>query len=126
MLSYTTWLVSKMDPVKYIFKKNTLTGSIARWQVLLSEFDIVNVTQKATKGSALVDYVAQQPINDYQSMHLEFPDEDIITLFEEEVKDEDKDKWIAWFDGVSNALGHGIREILVSSDKQYIPFMARL
>ena len=44
MLSYTTWLVSKMDPVKYIFKKNTLTGSIARWQVLLSEFDIVYVT----------------------------------------------------------------------------------
>ena len=36
MLNYTTWLVSKMDPVKYIFEKPTLTGRIARWQVLLS------------------------------------------------------------------------------------------
>ena len=65
MLNYTTWLVSKMDPFKYIFEKSTLTGRIARWQVLLSEFDIVYVTQKEIKGSALADYLAQQPINDY-------------------------------------------------------------
>ena len=38
MLSNTTWLVSKMDSVKYIFKKLALTWRIARWQVLLSEF----------------------------------------------------------------------------------------
>ena len=69
MLNYTTWLVSKMDPIKYIFQKPALTGRIALWQVLLSEFDIVYVPQKAIKGSALVDYLAQQPINDYQPMH---------------------------------------------------------
>jgi len=49
MLSHTTWLVSKMDPVKYIFEKPALTGRIARWQVLLSKFDIVYVTQKVIK-----------------------------------------------------------------------------
>ena len=26
MLSHTTWLISKMDPVKYIFEKPALTG----------------------------------------------------------------------------------------------------
>jgi len=52
MLNYTTWLVSKMDPVKYIFEKPALTGRIAWWQVLLSDFDIVYVTQKVIKGSA--------------------------------------------------------------------------
>ena len=31
MLSYTTLLVSKMDPVKYIFEKPALTIRIARW-----------------------------------------------------------------------------------------------
>jgi len=41
-------------------------------------------------------------------MYLEFPNEDIMTLFEEEVEDEDGDKWIVWFDGTSNALGHGL------------------
>ena len=48
-----------MDPVKYIFEKPALTRWIAQWQVLLSEFDTVCVTQKAIKGSALVDYLAQ-------------------------------------------------------------------
>ena len=41
MLSHTTWLISKMDPIKYIFEKPALTGRIARWQVLLSEYDII-------------------------------------------------------------------------------------
>jgi len=58
MLSHTTWLVSKMDPVKHIFEKPALTAWIARWQVLLSEFDIVYVTQKAIKGSTLADDVS--------------------------------------------------------------------
>ena len=70
-----------------------------------------------SEGNALADYLAQQPINDYQPMHPKFPDEDIMALFEEEVEDEDKDKWVVWFDGVSNALGHGIGAVLVSSDK---------
>ena len=59
-------------------------------------------------------------------MHSEFPDEDIMALFEEEAEDEDRDKWVVWFDGASNALGHGIGAMLVSSDKQYIPFTAKL
>jgi len=59
MLSHTTWLISKIGPVKYIFEKPALTGQIARLQVLLSEFDIVYVTQKAIKGSVLADYLAQ-------------------------------------------------------------------
>ena len=59
-------------------------------------------------------------------MHPEFPDEDIMALCEEEGEDKDKDKWIVWFDGASNALGHGIRAVLVSPDKQCFPFMATL
>jgi len=126
MLSYIAWLVFKMDPVKYIFEKPALTGRIARWQILLSEFDIVYVTQKDIKESSLTDYLAQQPMNDYQPMHPKFSDEDIMAMFKEKVEDEDRDKWVVWFDGSSNALGHGIGAVLVSSDKQCLPFMARL
>ena len=122
MLSHTTWLISKMDPVKYIFEKPALTRRIARWQVLLSELDIVYVTQNAVKGSALADYLAQQPLQDYRPMHPEFPDEDIMALFEERRTHEDIDKWIVCFDEASNALGHGIGAVLVSPDDQCIPF----
>ena len=37
MLNHTTWLITKMDPIKYIFEKPALTGRIARWQMLLAE-----------------------------------------------------------------------------------------
>ena len=96
MLSHTTWLVSKMDPIKYIFQKPALTGRIARWQVLLSEYDIVYVTQKAVKGSALADYIVHQPVENYQSMQCEFPNEGKMVLFDNE--DSSKERgWIMWF-----------------------------
>ncbi len=113
------------EDIMYIFEKPALTGRIARWQVLLSEFDIVYVTQKAIKGSALADYLAQQPLNDYQPMHPEFPDEDIMALFEEKL-DEDQDKWTVWFDEASNILGHGVGAVLISPDNQCVPFTAKL
>ncbi|RDY04541.1 hypothetical protein CR513_11727, partial [Mucuna pruriens] len=37
MLAQTTWLIAKMDPLKYIFAKPTLTRRIARWQMSLSD-----------------------------------------------------------------------------------------
>ena len=40
MLNHTTWLISKMDPIKYIFEKSALTRRISRWHMLLSEYDI--------------------------------------------------------------------------------------
>ena len=125
MLSHTTWLVSKMDPIKYIFEKPALTGRIARWQMLLSEYDIVYVTQKAVKGSTLASYLAHQPVNDYQSMQDEFPDEDIMALFEEGGTSREG-KWVLFFDGASNILGHGIGAVLISPEKKYIPITARL
>jgi len=49
-----------------------------------------------------------------------------MTLFEEEVEDEDRDKWILWFDDASNTLGHRIGAVLVTPDDQCIPFTARM
>src|SRR5687767_8632988 len=51
MINNTTWLISKIDPIKYVFEKSALTGRIARWQMLLSEYDIKYRAQKAVKGS---------------------------------------------------------------------------
>jgi len=75
MISHTTWLISKIDLIKYIFEKPTLTGRIARWQMLLSEYDIEYRSQKAIKGSILVDHLAHQLIEDDQPIKFDFPDE---------------------------------------------------
>ncbi|MCQ7416301.1 reverse transcriptase domain-containing protein [Salmonella enterica] len=125
MLYYTTWLISKMDPIKYIFEKPSLSGRIARWQVLLSEYDIVYVTRKSIKGSALADHLAEQPIDDYEPMKFDFPDEFVSTIMvEKEISD--LETWTMLFDGASNELGHGIGVVLISPEGKLFPLTAKL
>jgi hypothetical protein len=46
MLAHPVMLLARMDPLKSLFEKPALTGRTARWQLLLSEFDITYVTKK--------------------------------------------------------------------------------
>ena len=55
MLYFTTHLIFRMNPLKYIFEKPTLSSRIARWHMILLEFDIVFITQKLVKGSAIAE-----------------------------------------------------------------------
>jgi ribonuclease HI len=121
MLYYTTWLVSRMDPIKYIFEKPALTGKIARWQVLLSEFDILFVARKAIKGQAIADYLVDYPSKQLELMNLEFPDEDVMT-----VEEGDHCRWKLYFDGAANSVGSGIGAVLVSPKGQQTPIAVKL
>ena len=80
MLTQTTLLISKMDLIKYIFEKPALSGRIARWKMILTEYDIQYMSQKEIKGSVLADHLAHQDVDDYQSMNFEFPDENIMLV----------------------------------------------
>lgn len=64
MLYSKTWLLSKIYPLKYVFEKPTLAVSIARWKMLLLEYDLLYVAQKVIEGSVLEEYLAHQPIKD--------------------------------------------------------------
>jgi hypothetical protein len=110
-----------MDPIKYIFEKPALTGKIARWQVLLSEFDILFVARKAIKGQAIADYLANYPFEQRELMDSEFPDEDMMTT------DEDCHcRWKLYFDGAVNAIGNEIGIVLVSPKGQQTPIAVKL
>ena len=80
MLYHIIWLITKLDPIKFIFEKPSLFGRIARWQVLLSEFDILYVSQKAIKGSAIADFLAERANEEYKPMSFDFPDEDLMAV----------------------------------------------
>ncbi|OMO77592.1 reverse transcriptase [Corchorus capsularis] len=127
MLYHTTMLVARLDPLRYIFVKPGLSGRIARWQVLLSEYDIVYVSQKAIKGSVVADFLADRASNDYEPVKFEFPDEDLMAVMNvgNEVSEEST-KWNVYFYGASNMLGHGIGAVLVSPDGDHFPATARL
>ncbi|MBI1572467.1 hypothetical protein IOK37_27170, partial [Escherichia coli] len=49
MLAYSVKLISRMDPIKYLFEKPALTHKLARWLLLLAEFDLQHVTRKSVK-----------------------------------------------------------------------------
>ena len=119
MLYYTTWLISKMEPIKYIFEKPSLSGRIAKWQVLLSEFDIVYITRKVINGSVIVDCPAELPIEDYEPMKFDFPDEDIMALI-----NTSPNTWTMMFDGATNEIGYGVGAILMSPDGKWYPLTA--
>ena len=80
MITFPILLFAHMDPLKYLFEKPALTGRIAKWQLLLSEFDITYVTQKAIKGQALADHLAARSLLDYQPLKTFFPDEDLLLI----------------------------------------------
>lgn len=55
--------------------------------MLLSEYDIQYVTQKAIKGSVLSEFLAHQILDDYQPMRFYFPDEYVMALRDYEIPD---------------------------------------
>ncbi|XP_070005934.1 uncharacterized protein [Nicotiana sylvestris] len=56
-------------------------GRLAKWQILLTEFDIVYVTCTTMKAQALADHLAKNPVDEeYQPLSTYFPDEEINTI----------------------------------------------
>ena len=58
MTEYSMHLISRIDPLRYLFDKLALVGRLMRWLVLLTEFDIHYVTQKSIKWSIVVGHLA--------------------------------------------------------------------
>ena len=125
MLYFTTWLISRIDPIKYIFEKPALTGKISHWKMLLSEFDIVFVTRKAIKGQAIADYLADQPLNDLELSESLFPDKDVMAL-EPKPDSIEPWHWKLYFDGAANSIINGVGAVLVSPKGQQILVSVKL
>jgi hypothetical protein len=62
MLSHPIKLITKINPLKYLLAKAMLTRRMAKWVMLLSEFDIEYVERKAIKGQVITDQLAKAPL----------------------------------------------------------------
>ncbi|XP_016731357.2 uncharacterized protein [Gossypium hirsutum] len=85
---------------------------MARWQILLSEFDIVYVNQKAVKKSAIADFLASRALEDYEPLNFDFLNKDLICVATTEEGALEELPWKLNFDGASNAVGNGIGAVL--------------
>jgi ribonuclease HI len=72
-----------------------LTGRLAKWAIMLTEFDITYVPQKAIKGRALADFLAAHPIPDDSPLSCDFPNEEVMNI------QQDNPVWKMYFDGAS-------------------------
>ena len=85
-----------------------LTGRLAKWAIILTKFEIAYFSQKAIKGQALADFLAEHPVSDDSSLACKFPDEEIMNV------EETNPSWEMYFDGASSIrpmLGNQVPKI---------------
>ncbi|RVW63637.1 Retrovirus-related Pol polyprotein from transposon 412 [Vitis vinifera] len=81
MTEYSVLLVSRLDPLRYLFDRPVLT--------------------EVSKGSIVADHLASLPISDDRSVDDDFPDEQIVSMTS-------ITGWRLYFDGAANQSGFGI------------------
>ncbi|XP_077228548.1 uncharacterized protein LOC143861512 [Tasmannia lanceolata] len=122
LLSHRVLLLSRMEPLKYLFEKPALTGRTTRWLLLLSKFDITYVTQKSVKGRAVAEQLVEIPIKETGILRTDFPEEQIMTMEEGSYES----RWTLYFDGASNQKGQGVGALLISPRNEHIPLAVKL
>ncbi|KAJ9693906.1 hypothetical protein PVL29_009734 [Vitis rotundifolia] len=119
MTEYSVHLISRLDPLRYLFDRPALTGRLMRWLVLLTEFDIQYVSQKSIKGSIVADHLDSLPTSEDRPVDDDFPNEEFVAMTS-------LSGWCMYFDGAANQLGYGIGVLLVSPQGDHIPRSIRL
>lgn len=113
MLIHSMKLIAKIDPLKYLLSNSTLIGRLAKWVMILSEFDIEYVDRKAIKGQVITDQLAEAPLQHDKPLHIEFPDADILTVSTK--------FWELYFDGSYTQYGSGARIFFITPQGHTIP-----
>ncbi|KAA0061112.1 uncharacterized protein E6C27_scaffold348G00260 [Cucumis melo var. makuwa] len=115
MQAFTVHLVAKADPIKYVLSRPIISGCLAKWAVILQQYDIVYISQKAIKGQALTDFLADHPIPSDWKLCEDFPDDEVF--FTEVVE-----PWTMYFDGAARRSGAGASIVLISPEKHMLPY----
>lgn len=79
-ISHKVQLISKADPLKLIMSRPLLSGRLAKWSLMLMEFDITYVSKNAIKGQALADFLAAHPVPDDSPLSTDLPDEEALSI----------------------------------------------
>ena len=95
MTEYSVHLISRLDPLRYLFDRPALTSRLMRWLVLLTEFDIQYVSQKSMKGSIVADHLASLPAYEDRPIDDDFPNEEFVAMTS-------LSRWCMYFDGAAN------------------------
>ena len=62
MQAFIVHLVAKANTIKFVLSRPIISGCLAKWAVLLQQYDILYIPQKTIKGQALANFLADHPI----------------------------------------------------------------
>ncbi|XP_070004415.1 uncharacterized protein LOC142163405 [Nicotiana tabacum] len=113
--AYTIKRISRADPVKFVISRPVLSGRLARWSILFDQYEITYIPQKAVKGQALANFLADHPLPAEWAFLDEFLDEDVLFI-------EEFPPWTMFFDGSARRNGAGAGVVLISPERQVLPF----
>src|SRR3954465_8213484 len=96
-------------------KPSALNGRLTKWAMLLSQYDIHFLPQKATKGQAIADLLAENPRSNSATLFKELPDE----TAEVHSAQASPSVWQMYFDGAFLTISHvglvaGVGIVLIS------------
>ena len=83
------------------------------------QYDLEYVSQKSIKGQAIADQLADFPLTEEIKAEDDFPDEHICNIQQPPV-------WNLFFDGSKNMSGIGIGVLLITPEKEMIPYSLKL
>ncbi|XP_026452139.1 uncharacterized protein LOC113352541 [Papaver somniferum] len=122
LMSNKVVLISRADPIKFLFSKPSLIGRPAKWLLQTSKFDITCAPPRAIKGKAVTDLIEAFPREGTTALHEdlsgEFPK---ISFIEEEA-------WILYFDASATPRNNtgGVGVVLVSPTGEVFSYSFKL
>src|SRR5436853_959619 len=100
LVGQTIHVVSKVNPLRLLMTKpSSLNGHLTKWAILLSQYDMHFLPQKAIKGQAITDFMAENPASGLAKLYEDIPDE-IAEVRVVQTTREDQ-VWQMFFDGAS-------------------------
>ncbi|XP_020250170.1 uncharacterized protein LOC109827577 [Asparagus officinalis] len=123
LVGQTIHVISKVSPLRVLMMKpSSLNYCLAKWALLLSQYDMQFITQKAVKGQTVVDFLADHPISKLSKLYEDLPDEVTPKAC---TAQEVIQVWKLFFDGVSRAnpnrgITTGVGVVLVSPNGHVI------
>ena len=78
MQAFTVHLVAKADPIKYLLFRPIISRRLAKWTILLQQYDIVYIPKKAIEGQVLTNFLANHPIPSDWKLCEDLPDDECL------------------------------------------------
>src|SRR4051812_17437411 len=119
----TIYVVSKINPLRLLMTKpSALNGRLTKWAMLLSQYDIHFLLQKATKGQAIADLLAKNPRSNSATLFEELRAE----TAEVHSAQVNLSVWQMYFDGASRTIPRaglvaGVGIVFISPRNNVIP-----